>query len=984
MSECTKEMTTMGAGMNYQDTSLWDESLDIEERLDYLIGELTTEEKLHMLGTGSPEIERLGICKKMSLGGEAAHGVEARHDQESNSDRAGVKTTAFTQPIGLSATFDTELIKKVGKAVGYEARALYNQGDLGLSRWAPTVDMERDPRWGRNEEGYGEDPYLTGKMASAYIQGMKGEHPFYVLTGATLKHFYANNVEEGRDRISSEVDARNKLEYYIEPFRRCIVEGGAQGVMTAYNEINGIPCNLNDEIKEYLRDGFGFEGHVVTDAADFSQTVTSHHYTESLAEALVLSLKAGVDVMTDDAEVVYQAAKEAYEKGMLTEELMNRAIRHSYATRIRLGMFDAYGTTPYAGVKPEVIDCARHRRLARTVQQKACVLVKNENQFFPLRTAGKKIALIGPWADAWHNDWYGALPPYRSTIYQALSEVCEEGSLFKDDGLDRVVIACRGGYVQINEKNEAVITVNRADAEVFVLNDWGNGKVHLKASSGLFLKNEGSRLVVEKTEVFDWFVREDFDLRERSDGRYEINTWNGNRVCVEQGAITVKGDAPHTFTKRVPMKGNWESENTDFIFEIETVESGAERAAALAKTADIVLAALGCNPCVNSKENVDRETLDFIESQSKLLAAVTAANAETGLILVTNYPYYIEEELASVRAAVITASGSQELGHGLADVLTGVVSPAGRINQTWYGRRNPLPGFDNYDIRKTKRTYMYNEDEVLFPFGYGLSYTSFAYRNMKFTPKDGQPVFTVEVTNTGGYPSDEAVQLYVSASGLRVEQPIKKLVGFKRLHFAPGEKKVVEFLVPKSELSYYDVIKEQMIVETGIYEFSAGGSSDRLSVSALCAINGSEPGERNAYQRINAHRYDEYENCAALHMRNGQRYLRSCTKDPYALEYRDITYEEAPKSVEIKYVCADNCSRGTGSGGGTGGMDFMLYFADDLLIDTKLEYSEKTDEIMTAVIPIDHLGMIGMENINHTVRIRCGSGVGLMSFVFKH
>lgn len=970
--------------MNYQDTPLWDESLDIEERLDYLIGELTIEEKLNMLSTVSPEIARLGICKKMTLGGEAAHGVEARHDQAGNSDREGVQTTAFTQPIGLSATFDTDLIKEVGKAVGYEARALYNQGDMGLSRWAPTVDMERDPRWGRNEEGYGEDPYLTGKMASAYIQGMRGEHPFYILTAATLKHFYANNVEEGRDRISSDIDARNKLEYYIEPFRRCIVEGGAQGVMTAYNEINGIPCNLNDEIKEYLRDAFGFEGHVVTDAADLSQTVTAHHYTESLPEALVLSLKAGVDAMTDEPETVYKAAKEAYEKGLLTEDLINRAVRRSYATRIRLGMFDAYGTTPYAGVKPEVIDCAHHRRLARAVQQKSCVLVKNEEQFFPLITTGKKIALIGPWADAWHNDWYGALPPYRSTIYQALAEVCEEGSLSQDDGLDRVIIACQGGYIKINSEKKAVITADRAEAEVFSVNDWGNGKVHLKASSGLFLKNEGERLIVEKAEVFDWFVREDFDLRKRSDGRYEINTWNGNRVCAENGGIAVKGNAPHTFTKRVPMEGSRESGDSAFIFEIETVENGADRAVALAATADVVLAALGCNPCVNSKENVDRDSLDFIESQSKLLAALTAANPETGLILVTNYPYYIEEELASVKAAVITASGSQELGRGLADVLTGVVSPAGRINQTWYSKKCSLPDFNNYDIRKTKRTYMYNEDEVIFPFGYGLSYTTFAYRNMKFTPKGGQPVFTVEVTNTGNYPSDEVVQLYVSASDLRVQQPIKKLVGFRRLHFAPGEKKVVEFLVPKDELSYYDVVKEQLLVETGIYEFYAGGSSDGLYASALCAINGTEPGERNAYQKINAHRYDEYENCVTSHTRDGQRYLRSCIKDFYKLEYRDITYEEAPKAVEVKYVCAENCFRSRNQGCGKDCMDFMLYFADKLLINTKLEYSETADEIMTAVIPINNLGMIGMENINHTVRIQCGPGVGLISFVFKH
>ncbi|MBQ8281021.1 MAG: glycoside hydrolase family 3 C-terminal domain-containing protein [Lachnospiraceae bacterium] len=970
--------------MSYQDTPLWDETLDIEERLDYLIGELTIEEKLNMLGTWSPEIERLGICRKMTLGGEAAHGVEARHDQASNSDRGGVNTTAFTQPIGLSATFDTDLIKEVGKAVGYEARALFNQGDLGLSRWAPTVDMGRDPRWGRNEEGYGEDPYLTGKMASAYIQGMKGDHPFYVLTASTLKHFYANNIEKGRARISSDIDARNKLEYYLEPFRRCIVEGGAQGVMTAYNEINGIPCNVNDEVNEYLRDELGFEGHVVTDAADFSQTVDAHHYTENLPEALVMSLKAGVDVMTDEAPVVYKAAKEAYEKGILTEEMIDKSIRHTYGTRIRLGMFDAYGTTPYAGIKPDVIDCSRHRKLARKTQQKACVLVKNEDNFFPMKTSGKKLAVIGPWADAWHNDWYGALAPYKSTIYQALSEVYDKDCLSYDDGLDRIVIGCTGGYVKVSNDNKVVITADRAEATVFSVNDWGWGRVHLRSENGLLLRTEDRAFEVKNKDAFDWFVREDFDLRKRPDGRYEIHTWNGNQVCVKDGELTNVGDAPASTVKRVPMEGNWQSSDETFIFDIEVVENGAERAAGLAKKADMVLVVLGSNPVVNSKECIDRDSLDFIESQSKLLKAVAKANTEIGLVLVTNYPYYIEDELDCVKAAVITASGSQELGHGTVDVLTGVVSPAGRINQTWYSKKYPLPDFNNYDIRKTKRTYMYNEEEVIFPFGYGLSYTNFVYRKMKFNSKEGQPVFTVEVENAGNYPSDEVIQLYVSASGLRVEQPIRRMVGFKRLHFAPGEKKVVSFTVPKDELSYYDVVKEKLIVETGIYEFSAGGSSEGLKESALCAINGVECGERNAYLTINAHRYDEYENCATSHTKDKQRYLRSCTDESYDLEYRDITYEEAPKSVEVKYVCAANCFRTSRTECDSRSMEFKLYFAEDLLIDTELEFKGGADEILTAIIPIDHLGMVGMENINHTVRLECGPGIGLISFVFKH
>lgn len=964
--------------MNYKDTPLWDESLDIEARLDYLVGELTTEEKLGMLGIASPEIERLGITAQMSLGGEAAHGVEARHDQSANNNRQPEETTAFTQPIGLSATFDTELMEKVGSAVGYEARALYNSGDTGLSRWAPTVDMERDPRWGRNEEGYGEDPYLTGKMASAYVRGMKGEHPFYILTAATLKHFYANNVENGREYKSSSVDPRNKLEYYIEPFRRCIVEGGAQGVMTAYNEINGIPCNLNDEVNTYLRDEYGFEGHVVTDQGDLSQTVDSHHYTESFKEALVMTLNAGVDVMTDDPELIKKAATEAYESGMLTDTMLNRAIRHSYATRIRLGMFDPYGTTPYAGVKKDVINCKKHRELAREAAQKACILLKNEDGFFPMKHKESNVVLIGPWTDAWYNDWYGAKPPYKVTIYDALAERYGSENIKSDDGLDRIIIGCKGGYIRLNEKNEAVVTGNADEAEVFSVNDWGNGHAHLRASNGLLLRtNDEGRLIAQNKEAFEWFIREDLDLRKRNDGRYEINNWNGLKIGTFEDGIKACGVPEFIFKDRVPMMGDWESDDDTFIFEIKVKSSAATRCRELAATADRVILCLGCNPCVNSKEAVDRENLNFIESQSALVKAVAGANENTGIVLVANYPYYLEEELSLVKAVLLTASGSEELGHGVSDCISGKVSPAGRLNETWYGKDGVLPDFNNYDIRKTGRTYRYYTHKPLFAFGYGKSYTEFTYKNLRFNPDGKEPAFDVDVTNVGNYPSDEVIQLYVSASDLRVEQPQKKLVGFRRVHFAPGEKKRIHFTVPKKELAYYDVVREEMIVETGIYEFFAGGSSDDLQTSVICAINGVEPGERVAYIPITAHRYDEYENCYLYNTPDRVKHLRSCDGRRYVAEYRDITYEVAPGAVTIQYVTLPvHCE------GDARDMRIRLYFGDELLIDSQVVRKEE-NEVCTFTLPIDNLGMIGMENINHTVRLKCGAGVGLVSFVFE-
>lgn len=955
----------------YQNTILWDESKDIETRLNYLVKELTIDEKLHMLTTNCPEIPRLGITQRMYVGGEAAHGVESRNDQASTNFKKPVKTTAFTQPIGLSATFDDDLIWKVGRVVGYEARAIYNMGQGGLSRWAPTVDMERDPRWGRNEEGYGEDPFLTGHMASAYIRGMKGDDPFYILTGSTLKHFYANNTEATRATASSSVDARNKLEYYLEPFKQCIEKGGACGVMTAYNAINGLPCNLNFELQTELRDRYGFDGHVVTDASDFSQTKECHNYSDDLTDVLVASMKAGVDCQTEGDDLIYEVAKKAYDEGKLTIELIDTAIKRSYATRIRLGMFDAFGTTPYAGVKPEVIDCDIHKRLAREVQNKACVLLKNDG-FFPV-DKNEKIALIGTWADSWENDWYGALPPRKITIYQGLKKRVK--NLVCDNGYDKIVIKHKDGYVKLAD-TYAVITDKADEATVFYMNDWGNGNVHLITEDGYFLRADGGKVFTLKKEAYDWFVRENFDFREIGNGQITINSWNGNRILVKDGALICDGEGPFSFVKRKPIDDSDYKADDCYKFEIEVLSYGADRARELAKDADKVILCLGCHPLVNARECIDRDDLEFIPAQKKLVAACAEVNDNTGMILVSNYPYYLEDELAKIKGLLLTASGNEELGTGVADVVIGAVSPAGRLNQTWYGRETELPDINAYDIRKTKRTYMYFDGEPLFAFGYGLSYTTFRYDKMKFAPENGVPVFTVEVTNTGDVASDEVVQLYVEASGLRVAQPIRKLVGFQRIFFKPGEKKLVKFVVPKEELAYYDVIREEKIVETGIYEFYAGGSSDNLHACTICAINGLEPSERIAYKKITAHRYDEYDNCYLNNTKNAVKYMKSLSGGEFTAEYRDITYEVAPKGIRISYVCLNNDANDAD-------LSFKLYFADKLLVDKVFDKCDDKDKVMTKDFIIDKLDMIGMENINHTVRVKCGEAIGLVSFVFE-
>jgi len=715
---------------NYKNTPLWNNELPIEERLDYLVGALTLEEKMQCLTTRCPDVERLGILAS-HMGGEAAHGIEARHDQAFNAGEPE-PTTSFTQPIGMSGSFDRELIKECGRAVGEEARALFTRsGKGGLCRWAPTVDMERDPRWGRTEEAYGEDPYLAGEMSSAYIQGMKGDHPFYIQCGASLKHFYANNVEQDRIRISSSVDGRNKYEYYLEPFRKAIEEGGAEAIMTSYNEINGVPAILNPEVQELLKDTYGLPGHVVCDGGDFQQTVFDHKYFESHAETLAYALKAGVDCMTDNGEVVYAAAKEALEKGLITEEDINRSVRNSFRTRIRLGFFDDKGECPYTGMGEEYVNNEEHKALSAKMAENAVVLLKNEGNILPIKPEDtKSLAVIGPMADVWYKDWYSGVPPYAVTPLAGIKNCFADTSVSYESGLYDIYLTCNGKYVGLDENSRLYLT-DKEQAEVFRFTDWGCGSTTLQAvSNGMFVTlEEGSYLVkADKKETFGWFVRESFrfihtetgsvDVCPESGASYYLNSWNGRKMTIDENGylVVIKTDeiaVGEGDDAKLGRKCHAVFKGEAAVFGMEVVTNGIADAVNAAKIAEKAVVIIGSNPVINSKEEIDRSTISLPPAQQRLVDEVFAANPDTVVVMVTNYPYSICKLQETVPGILYTPSGSQELGYGIASVLSGKVSPAARLNMTWYLSDEDLPEINDYDIIQGKRTYQYFDGKVL-------------------------------------------------------------------------------------------------------------------------------------------------------------------------------------------------------------------------------------------------------------------------------
>lgn len=852
--------------MMEKNTPMYDPGLSVAQRAQWLVSQMTLEEKFECFSLRIRN-DRLGIAAS-TCGGEGAHGVQARAGQREA--YPPTPTTSFTQPIGMAATFDRELIRKAGDVTGRESRAFGNAvGKGGHGRLCPTVDLCRDPRWGRTEEGYGEDPYLTGKMASQYIRGMQDEHNYdgtplapgargdRIRTAAVLKHFYANNQEWRRCSVNADVSDKIKYDYELEPYRYCAQEGHAEGVMTSYNEINHLPAMLNHEVQDILKDKWGVR-YAMTDGGDFQQTVTFHHYYQSHAQTLAESVKAGVDAMLDDPAVVTQAAREAYEGGLITEAELDKSILCTISELIRQGAFDP--EDPYAELDMADVGTDEAKRISRQMSRESCILLKNEGGFLPFKKE-EDFALIGHVADHWYMDWYGGKPLYQVTLKAGLEKKARHAVPY-DSGLNLVRFRVGDKYVGARRPEgmphapaELVLVDQAEDAVVLEQTNWGSGSNFLYAPAYrkyLTVSMDG-RISLASDEPFSWFIFESFTIgtaasvrlpEPQSANSVELSEyWNGeagdvrlhcfgNRnVYVENGKLQTDPlirRAAQSNTKEGNNEANaWVgSEREAAVLTVEIVSDGIERAVALARKADKVIVALGCNPVVNAKEEVDRRTIDMIPMQEKLVEAVFRANPNAAVVLIANYPYAINWMQAHVPAILTCATGSQDLGNGLAEVIFGETNPAGRLPMTWYRSDADLPPIDNYDLIGSPRTYRYFTKPVLYPFGHGLSYTAFGYSGLCAEKRDGGLSVSVQVKNTGTASGDEVAQLYIRRiSASATVHPVRRLIGFERLHdLAPGESRRTTFDVAPGDLEIYVEDLGKKIVESGKYLIYVGGS----------------------------------------------------------------------------------------------------------------------------------------------------------------
>ncbi len=803
------------------DHKFLDTSLDFDQRTKLLLEELTLEEKLTLIHTHMAAVPRLGL-KAFGIGAEVARGLVCR-----GNDFGERPTTVFPEPFGMAAMFDANIMHAVGEVTGNEARIYNAEGKCSLAVWGPTVDLERDPRWGRNEEAYGEDPYLAGTMAAAFCKGMYGVNDKYARVIPTLKHFYANNHEEDRGVDNAMIPTCLKYDYYLKAFEKPVREGNAYSLMTSYNEINGIEAICNPEVEKVCKKKWGLL-FAVTDGGDFIENVQRHRHDRTHVEAIAKVYKHhGADIMTDNVGLVTDAAREALAQGLITEADLDKALYGALKARFMLGEFDK--DCPYSDINKELLCCDEYYRIAEKAAEKSVILLKNSRAVLPL-SKNEKLAVIGYHADMNFRDWYTGTSEKKGTILDALiSEVGRENIVY-EHGND--IIALRnevtGFYFSVSE--DGTLTCDSPsinEACLLELFEWGDGAVSFKSRyNGKFLSDCGVLKCVAD-EPYGWFVREKFSLK-RNGNVAVMRNWQDRFIKTNSKSQLVVSESIKS--------GN------DSLLHIEVFSAGADRVRRVVTEAHNAVYFCGNNPLINARETMDRKHLELPEKQQTILDAVLSVNSNAVLFFVSGYPYAVTDKRVS-SIMHITHAGPA-MGYAVKRTLFGDVSPAGRCPVTWYKSADELSDIKDYNIIRTRSTYLYYDGEPLFPFGYGLSYTTFRYGAVKTDKRNYESgdIISVwlDVENVGACDGEEVVQLYVSEPKGLPNRPFRKLKAFARVFVPRGEVVRVNFELPASELAVWNPNTRDYAVFGGEYELQIGASSADIRRSAEINIVGEE------------------------------------------------------------------------------------------------------------------------------------------------
>lgn len=846
--------------------------LPIEKRVDDLLSRLTIEEKVGQTMMASPEIKRLGI-PKYDWWNEALHGVA----------RNGI-ATVFPQAIGLAATWNPELHQRIATAISTEARAKNNEAlrnsdgstkrYQGLTIWSPNINIFRDPRWGRGQETYGEDPFLTSQLGIAFVRGLQGSGTNYLKTVATVKHFAVHSgPEPARHKFDAVVSSRDLRETYLPAFEASIREGGATSLMSAYNAVNGIPAPASAMLlQEILRDEWGFKGAVVGDVDNVADMWRdgAHEYVKDAAEASALAIKAGNDLCSGPT---YQALTAALKRGLVTEADIDKALRRLFLLRFKLGQFDPPECVPYRNIPLAENDSPAHDQLALEAARQSLVLLKNDGTLPWNAKKLKTVAIIGPTGDEESAllGNYSGTPSRKLTLAQGIKSKLEAvgvnvlvepgaplvkgfrmsgkpfpaGVLFTDAARNQPGLK---GEIFAHEKQDAKKALVegkpasiRTDAQLDL--QWDEAQPVEGIPITLAAGRWTGVLIPPKSGEYVLGIVAEGAVRLFIDDQRVIDSW---RKDPERPlSTTLPLEAGKSYNVRLEYAQLTPKGRLQFGWIIPGEDDALERALVAAQQADHLVLTLGLTPDLEGESmNVtaegfkggDRLTLQLPATQRELLKKISALKKPTVVVLTAGGAISFDQ--AQANAVLLCWYYGQRGADAVAEALLGNVNPAGRLPVTFYQSERDLPPFEDYAMRN--RTYRYFTGKPLYAFGHGLSYTAFDYKKIALSSASAQAgdTITVSITvkNTGKREGDEVVQVYATALNPPVPLPLRQLIGFQRVSFKAGETKAVKILVPVERLRRWNEAEKRYVVDSSDYQIAAGPSSDQPVVKATLTI----------------------------------------------------------------------------------------------------------------------------------------------------
>ncbi|MET0309123.1 MAG: glycoside hydrolase family 3 C-terminal domain-containing protein [Sphingomonas sp.] len=826
-----------------------DPDAPVEKRAEDLVAKMTLAEKVRQMQNAAPAIERLGV-PSYEYWNEALHGV-AR----------GGEATIFPQAIGMAATWDKPLLQAMGRTIGVEGRARYNQAQaagnhdryFGLTFWAPNINIFRDPRWGRGQETLGEDPYLTGTLATALVRGIQGDDPRYLQAIATPKHFAVHSGPEPlRHGFNVDPSPRDLNETYLPAFRRAVVDGKAHSLMCAYNAVDTVPaCANSNLLQTVLRDAWGFDGFVTSDCGAIDDITRGHHFTKTNAEGAALAVKAGTDTACTFRDE-YLDLSDAVSKGLIAERQLDVSLRRLFAARIRLGMFDPVERVPFSKIPITENHSAAHQELALRAARESIVLLKNDG-VLPLAGKSDRIAVIGPSAVsliALEGNYKGtptspvlpvdgmehqfgagriryaqgapfvegiALPVPRTVFGDGL-----KAEFFNGTDFSGPVVASRTDR-QIDFDWNAAAPAPGVDPNGFSAR-W-TGTISVPAPGDYSFELADRRCDPSEDH-------EAYALRIQGAPEFKASS-----TCEDFGkprsatVVHFADTKPRSFTFEYSHRSPRFSAGVTFAWKAPK-QALLDEAVATARQADVAILFVGLVPWLEGEEmplkvegfdGGDRTDLRLPAAQRHLIDAVAATGKPIILVLESGSAIALGDSGGKARAILQAWYGGERGGQAIAEVLSGAVNPSGRLPVTFYASVDQLPPFDNYAMKG--RTYRYFTDKPEYPFGWGLSYARFAYSDLSVSATrlkaGGDQRVTVKVRNTSAVAGDEVVQLYLSVPG-DPAAPIRSLKGYERVHLEPGETRSISFTLTPRELALASE-DGRMRVTPAAYKLWVGG-----------------------------------------------------------------------------------------------------------------------------------------------------------------